>query len=256
MKRRILCLGLCLACVSGLARAADWPAPIQRLADQGVTVIKKIDAPEGMTGYAAKAGQRPVALYLTPDGKHVIIGTLLDENGKNLSRAPLMGIADVKPGLPKDAWQQLERSAWIADGPADAPRTVYVITDPNCPYCHRFFESARPWVAAGRVQLRHIPVGVIRPSSPGKAAALLAAKNPTQAYREHERTYASGGIAPMNDVPAKLKDKIIANGALMKRLGIRGTPGIVYKNADGELQVFQGAARNKKLVEILGPKPE
>ena len=76
MKRRILCLGLCLACVSGLAHAADWPAPIQRLADQGVTVIKKIDAPEGMTGYAAKAGQRPVALYLTPDGKHVIIGTL------------------------------------------------------------------------------------------------------------------------------------------------------------------------------------
>ena len=54
----------------------------------------------------------------------------------------------------------------------------------------------------------------------------------------------------------KLQQKIAANGDLMKRLGIRGTPGIIYKNAKDEITIFQGAARNDKLVEVLGPKPK
>lgn len=256
MLARLLIVCLFGLSMPGLAYAADWPAPIQSLTEQGITIVKKIDAPEGMTGYAAKAGQTPVALYLTSDGKHVIVGTLLDETGKNLSRAPLLAIADAKPGLPKDTWQQLKQSAWIADGPDDAPRTVYVITDPNCPYCHRFYESSRPWVKAGKVQLRHIPVGVIRPSSPAKSAALLAADDPSAAYRAHENNYESGGIKPMADVPTDLQEKISTNGDLMKRLGIRGTPGIVYKNADDKITIFQGAARNSKLLEVLGPKPK
>jgi thiol:disulfide interchange protein DsbG len=46
-----------------------------------------------------------------------------------------------------------------------------------------FWEQARPWVKAGKVQLRHIMVGIIREDSPGKSAALLAAKDPQKPWR-------------------------------------------------------------------------
>jgi thiol:disulfide interchange protein DsbG len=45
----------------------------------------------------------------------------------------------------------LQNSSWIADGSIGARRVVYVFTDPNCPYCNKFWAEARPWVQAGKV---------------------------------------------------------------------------------------------------------
>ena len=66
------------------------------------------------------------------------------------------------------AWRQLEASHWIADG-RDGARVVYVFTDPNCPYCNKLWSEARPRVAAGKIQLRHVIVGILTPTRPGKA---------------------------------------------------------------------------------------
>ena len=83
-------------------------------------------------------------------------------------------------------WQRLSNT-WIADGAAgEAPRVIYMFSDPNCPFCNMFWKQARPWVEAGDVQLRHVMVGMLRPDSAGKAAALLAAKDPEAALNEHE----------------------------------------------------------------------
>ncbi|MES1923998.1 thiol:disulfide interchange protein DsbG [Salinisphaera sp. T31B1] len=238
--------------VSGPTVAQPWPAPIRQIQEKGVTIVKQFDAPGGMTGFAARAGSRPIALYLTPDGQHVIVGTLLDAEGNNLSK-PQLDAAITRPDT-QSAWPLLEKASWIADGDDDAPRTLYVFTDPNCPYCHKFYEDARPWVESGKVQLRHIPVGILKPSSPGKAAALLAADDPAKAMARHEARYRSGGIEPLDDVPADLHDRVAANNMLMSDLGIQGTPGIFYKDADGTIQVKQGVPQGAALEHVMGPK--
>ena len=74
---------------------------------------------------------------------------------------------------------------WIADGRESAPRTVF--TDPNCPYCNKLWADARPCVDAGKRQLRHVMVGILTPTSAGKAAALLGAKDPAAAMDTHAR---------------------------------------------------------------------
>lgn len=249
--RYVLFFALSLFTLS--ATAADWPAPIQRLADQGLTIVKRFDAPGGLTGYAARAGQTPVALYLTPDGEHVVVGTLFDAKGHDLSRNALASPADASDT--ETLWAQLADAHWIADGPSDAPRTVYVFTDPNCPYCHRFFEASRAWVRAGRVQLRHIPVGIMAATSPGQAAAWLTADDPTAAYRQHEKDYAQGGIKPLADIPPAVHEQILANNALMAGLGIHGTPGIIYRDTDGQIAIHQGMPQGKQLTAVLGPHP-
>ena len=150
------------------------PKAIEQLQAKGAEIKGTFDAPNGLKGYAAAYQNNGIALYLTPDGKHVLVGSLFDEQGKDLSAEPLEKL--VYAPMSKAIWAKMEKSAWIADGRDDAPRKVYLFSDPNCPYCNMFWEQARPWVESGKVQLRHIMVGIIREDSPGKSAALLAAR--------------------------------------------------------------------------------
>ena len=187
LPRNLITLGLGLTLLNaGLATAAEeLPAPIRMVQEKGARILGSFDAPDGLRGYAAEYQNQGMALYLTPDGKHVLTGHLFDAQGKDLSREPLERL--VYAPLAKEMWQKMEQSAWIADGRADAPRVVYLFSDPNCPYCTMFWEQARPWVDAGKVQLRHIMVGIIREDSEAKSAALLASKDPQKALHDHEQ---------------------------------------------------------------------
>jgi thiol:disulfide interchange protein DsbG len=249
--------GLIAFCISLLgaslgAQARDWPAPIKALEAQGIEVIESFNAPGGLTGFAAVLQHQPISLYLTADGTHVIVGPMFDGKGNNVSEEPLDRLVS-KP-LTERAWKQLESSTWIADGSKKAARVVYVFTDPNCPFCNKFWSDARPWVKAGKVQLRHVMVGILGPTSPGKAAALLTAGDPAAALSQHELQLTSGGLKPLNPIPAQVRTQLDANARLMEQLGSSATPSIFFKDAGGRLQKMQGAPSTEKLVQILGPR--
>lgn len=169
-----------------------------------------------------------------------------------------------------DAWKQLERSAWIADGRPEAARVVYVFTDPNCPFCAKLWADARPWVASGKVQLRHVIVGILTSTSPAKAAALLAAKDPVRALAAYEGMHAPAmakalaegarprplgdeGLTPMATIPPKIAEKLEANARLMSSFGLPATPGVVWRDAKGAIHRHAGA-EDSVLPEILGPR--
>jgi thiol:disulfide interchange protein DsbG len=234
------------------APETNWPAPIKALEAQGVEIIGRFDAPGGVQGYAGVMQQKSLAIYLTADGKQAIVGTMLDAKGANLSEAPLAKLVN-KP-MTEKTWGQLEKSRWIADGSKDAKRIVYTFTDPNCPYCNKFWNDARPWIKAGKVQVRHIMVGIIKDSSSGKAAALLSAPDPQAALNQHELQHANGGIKPLANIPADIRTQLDSNQKLMQQLGFFATPTIFYKDADGNLQTVQGAPRAEMLTAVLGPR--
>lgn len=256
---------LALASLPVLVPAApDRPAALQALEKQGVTVVGTFPAPGGLTAWAGYIGQRPVALYVTPDGKHVIAGTLLDADGEEVADAALEKA--VRAPMANAAWKRLEAARWIEDGRKDAPRTVYVFTDPNCPFCNRFWADARPWVDSGKVRLRHVMVGVLTPTSSGKAAALLAAKDPAASLAAYERGHASRdkaggrprplddeGLKPLADIPPAIASQLAANEKLMAALGVQATPALVWRDADGAMQVRTGAPA-ASLPGILGPR--
>lgn len=234
------------------AQAKDWPAPIKALEAKGVEVIGTFDAPGGLTGYAGMIEQQPLAIYLTADGNQAIVGSMIDAKGVDLSQEPLNRLV-TKPMTAK-IWKQLEGSTWIADGAKNAPRIIYTFTDPNCPYCNKLWSDARPWVTAGKVQLRHVMVGILGPTSPGKAAALLSAKDPQAALTQHEQQHRSGGVKPLDQTPPTVRAQLDANQALMQQLGFSATPTTLYKDADGNLKTLQGAPSAEMLSRILGPR--
>ena len=234
------------------AQSDDRPAPIQALEAQGVKIAGTFPSPGGVTGYAGMLGQQALAIYVTADGKQAIVGTMIDAQGKNLSKESLNKLLN-KP-MTEQTWQQLEQSHWIADGSDTAERVVYTFTDPNCPYCNKFWNDARPWITSGKVQLRHVIVGILTPTSAGKAAALLSAKDPKLALNEHEQEHAFGGIEPLDKISVTVRQQLDANQQLMQQLGLSATPAILYKDANGNLQKMQGAPSAERLVSIFGPR--
>ena len=231
------------------------PAPVQHLMDQGFELSERFQAPGGLTGYVGKLGGRPLAFYLTPDKEHVIVGPMLDSEGNNLTKSRIR--TRVSGPDNAAAWPRLEKANWVADGAADAERIIYTFTDPNCPYCHRFRKAAEPWIEAGRVQLRHVLVGILKPDSTAMAATILASGDPQAALDRNQANFRDGGIDVDEKLAKQARDRIRANNQLMRDLGLRATPVIYYHTGDGTVARKQGMPRGQGMAAIMGsPEPE
>ncbi len=174
----------------------------------------------------------------------------------------------VATSMTDGVWRQLAASHWIADGRDGAP-TVYVFTDPNCPYCNQLWADARPWVDAGKVQLRHVIVGILTPTSAGKAAALLASKDPVALFAAYEggnapatgralaggrpRPLGDGVLKPLASIAPAQQAQLAQNEHLMASLGLQATPAIAWRDAGGALKLRQGLPEGG-LATILGPR--
>ncbi|WP_043527479.1 thiol:disulfide interchange protein DsbG [Litchfieldella xinjiangensis] len=235
-----------VALTAGPALAADWPAPVQAMADQGLTIHDAFEAPGGLTGYAASYQGQEMAIYLTEDGEHAVVGNLVDAEGNNLSLAPLERL--VRAPQDNQLWQDLGNSHWIRDGDTDAPRIVYTFTDPNCAYCRQFWEQTRPWVEAGKVQLRHIMVGILEHDSPRKAVSLLAAEDPSAALIANHH---GEPVEWLETLPRKWEVALLENHQLFESLGFQATPSTLYQR-DGLVEAAHGLPEAGQLSEVMG----
>lgn len=127
-----------------------------------------------------------------------------------------------------------------------------MFADPFCPYCKQFWQQARPWVDSGKVQLRTLLVGVIKPESPATAAAILASKNPAQTWHDYEQSNGKLKLNVPADIPAALMRTLNINQQLMDDLGANATPAIYYMNKDNMLQQVVGLPDKEKLQVMMG----
>jgi hypothetical protein len=114
-------------------------------------------------------------------------------------------------------WQEMPRTRGIAVGKAaaDATSRFYVFFDPNCPYCARLWDAPLPDDLGGKMAnypALWVPVSYLKPSSFGRAVALLRGGNAAALARnfgpdfDHERH--EGGIAPLLEEPL-LSERLI-----------------------------------------------
>lgn len=228
------------ACAATAATAAELPAPVRALQARGVHIHGGMSAPPDFRGFLGEYRGQPVPVYLLPDGRHVVIGSLYGARGHDLTHAAFARARAAAAALPADTGRRLAASRWIAEGAHHARRVVYVFTDTECVYCHRLWLQLQPLLAQGAVQVRYVLVAVIDGHSLGRAAALLSAPDPATAMRRHEADFGRSPIAPMTDPPPPLRRAIEADGALMTRLGGYATPTIVYRDRDGHWQLLTG----------------
>ena len=239
-----------LALLTTTVSAQPLPEPLQALQERGASIGESFAAPGELTGYTVSFQNQTLTAYVTAEGTHVLVGTLLDSDGTNLSQPVIDAAANA--ARPEQEWLALAEAHYIVDGEPNAPRVVYAITDPNCPFCHRFYTQARDWVEAGAVQIRHVMVGVLREDSLAKSATLLAADNPSEALAEHEAAFDQGGVTPLDALPETATNAVRANNQLMNELGIRGTPSVFYRNDEGEIGLVRGLPQGSQMTAVMG----
>jgi thiol:disulfide interchange protein DsbG len=150
---------------------------------------------------------------------------------------------------------RLEKADAVQEGATDPRRVLYVFFDANCFYCHLTWKALHPYESVG-LQVRWVPVAYQQPSSVGRAAAIMQARDRVAALRENETRYDArkfdGGIPPAANVAKSLSDQLQANTRLMNAFGAPGTPALAWKDAAGKVQFLVGVPRLSLLPQITG----
>lgn len=230
-----------------------YPKAIRQAVDTGVKVVRQFPAASGLTGWVlARQGQYSI-VYTTADKKTLLAGSLIGERGENISERYEEQYVP-KPDLGA-LFQQLEKSSYIAEGAAAGAKTaIYVFVDANCPYCHAAWLAFQPYEKAG-VQVRWIPVATLGPTSMPKAIEVIAAADKLAAFRAMEANQGKPWSASAQSTEAAQPAAAAAirrNGELMQSFGIAGTPGMLWKDKQGKVQLRSGMPRLSDFPAITG----
>lgn len=245
----ITLLAPALLLASKVYSSEHYPEVIQNIVDRGPTLVSSFESVPGFRGYIFDAQNKPLTVYVSENGQYAFVGTLIDKDGNDLS-APKIGEEFYQERL-LEAWRKLESSNWIQDGSPTAGTIIYAFDDPNCPYCHKFRRAAQPWIESGQVQVRHIMVGVLTPSSLPKAATIMGSPDNYAAYKENVANFKNGGIEPVVGLQKIGESKVMANKQLMERLGVHATPGIYFRNSTGQIQMRLGLPNEQDLIHMM-----
>jgi thiol:disulfide interchange protein DsbG len=259
MNRRITAaafaaVGAALVASSTAFSAEPYPKAIRQAVDSGVQVVKSFPAVSGLTGWVLSQDGRYSTVYTTADKKTLLAGTLIGESGENLgARYEDKYVPEPDLGV---LFQQLEKSGFVAEGSASGSKSiVYVFVDANCPFCHTTWLSLQPYEKVG-LQVRWVPVATLGPTSMPKAIEVMAADDKVAAFRKmeenHGKPWTPSALASETAKPA-VAASIRHNGELMQRFGIAGTPGVIWKDKQGKVQVKGGMPRLSELPAITGP---
>lgn len=243
-------MGSALLFSSHVFSSETYPEVVQQIVDRGLSVVSTFESIPGFQGYILEAQGKPLTVYVTETGQHAFVGTLIDKTGNDLSAPKLEEQFYQKKYL--EAWDKLETSNWILDGSPTADTIIYAFDDPNCPYCHKFRKAAQPWIESGQVQVRHIMVGVLAPSSLPKAATIMGSPDNYAAYKENVANFKNGGIEPDVELQKIGESKVMANNQLMERLDVHATPGIYFRNSTGQVQMRLGLPNEQELIHMMG----
>ena len=221
--------------------------------------------PSAMAGYQAilaeKDGKKRV-FYESNDGKYMVYGMFYNSKGDNLTAmdvasfanaAPLSLSNQVAPSNPslvsnKDTMavdklvlDTAKKSNYISEGKG---KVVYVVFDPNCPYCKELHNKTRGML--GSSEIRWIPIAVLGqpgdPSGSRKVAELFRSK--TSAL-DHVTTLA--GVDPSPKESSMTQDNL----AVMKITQATQIPLIIWDNK-GALSMTKGLPDDGTIKTIFG----
>lgn len=250
---RSIVAGAMVIASAAAAAAAPYPKMIQGAVDSGVKVVKRFPAASGLTGWVLMQEGRHSLLYTTNDGKTAIAGALINEDGENLNE---QYAAKYFPKPDTAAmFKKLEQSTFVTEGTINNPKNVmYVFVDANCPFCHNTWKALQPYEKAG-LQVRWILVDTLGPTSMPKAIEVLAAKDKTAAFRkmelDHGKSWQPSAGMDAASKPA-VAEQIRKNNELLHAFGMNGTPGMVWKDRQGQMQIKNGMPRLSELPAMTG----
>ena len=226
--------------------AGNYASLVSKLSHGNLHLLHTFPGPDGLTGIVAAPadGKGPKTIAWGINGKLLIPGPVLDLQGKNLTlqAAQQQGLLPKPMGAEKLAADMMRAPGFVV---GDKGPMFTVFLDPNCIFCHKFWQSAYPLAQAGKLRFKVVPVGFLKPTSLSKAATILQSRDPAQAWEQNEVKFDAateeGGTVPGKDLAPDIMQKIQANTELLGKSGEVATPTIVACMDHQKVpQVFHG----------------
>jgi thiol:disulfide interchange protein DsbG len=208
-----------------------------------IKILKTEPGPPGLTAALISVGGQKGIVWIIGNDSAVTLGDVRGAKGEDLTKqmAIRMGLMPkpIKPAAVAKAIPGLNTFVIGSKGPE-----VTVFFDPNCIYCHELYKKAQPLLNAGKLRLRIVMVGFLKPTSFAKSAAILMQNDHAQALATDENKFdvkhEEGGIEPAKTIPAKIKQDVEANTHVLAQSGQEATPTLLYQNGAGQWQVVHG----------------
>src|ERR1700677_45408 len=228
--------------------------PVDKLMTLASGQVKELGETHGLRGLYLRNGGEFQVLYATPDGKATIAGVMWDATGKNLTREQVSkidgaiptvivdkdGAKSVEAAARSDALLSVEKATFGLAGDPAAPR-LWMVIDPYCSYSVRAFDALRPYVKAGRLQLAVVPISILDYEDNGQstpAAQSLLSQTPDKMVEAWD--HQNFRLAASESAPALLEK----NNRLAEAIGLRGTPTLVWRKADGSADEIDGIPKD------------
>ena len=204
---------------------------------------KVFPGPGGLTGIEATLQGHPTVAFVTADGKYLVAGPVLNTQGEDEAHAAMMKLGLIpKPASAATMAGKAAHADSFVLGTSGPEITAFV--DPNCIFCHKFYEEAKALIEAGKLRVRYVVVAFLKPSSTPKAAAILGAADPAAAMAKNEKGFDTvteeGGIAPAQNPAAATLSAVENNTRLLGESGEMATPTLIYCNQKGEPTLVHG----------------
>ena len=215
MRKSVLMASL-FAMITGTAFADTIPDEVTQAAEKigknfGIEIKDLRQGPAGF--YEGRAGSDLV--YFDAAGKHIIVGQVIEvDSGRNLTMARKEELQRFDPAAEnKKEWT-------FSVGKGD--KTIYVFTDPACPYCKKFEPELEKLTD---VSIVYVPLAFQR--SDDLVAAVLCSMDRVKAWKQAIR----GEMEEVKFTPScKKQMEEIRDFAVSK--GINGTPTTVLPSGE------------------------
>ncbi len=143
-----------------------------------------------------------------------------------------------------DFLQAMQTATYFDVGSQSAPTTIYMVADPNCPYCHQTWDYLKSYVQAGSVKVRIVMIAFLQ-GSDEKAREIMLSARPGLRYLESDGGRNVRIESDTNSAQWKaMAGHLLNNINFAKRFGISATPFLAYTDADGQFYSSPGVPEN------------
>jgi thiol:disulfide interchange protein DsbC len=221
--------------VAAANKDSEVPEAVTKTAKHIQKLLKKDDSASVSVGLSPIAGLYEakidsVVVYITMDGSHFLAGNLYEtDTGVNLTDESLSGWR-------KSLLDELDEKEMVVFAPKEETKyTINVFTDVDCHYCAKLHQEVATLNEAG-VKVRYLAFPRAGVGSPtyDKMVSVWCAKDQQKAMT------AAKARQPVEK--AECNNPIASQYELGQRMGISGTPALVF--SDGDVVPGYMSARN------------
>lgn len=133
-------------------------------------------------------------------------------------------------------------ASWFDVGFSSAPVTIYMVDDPNCPFCHKTWDYLRPFVTERKVKIRVIMIAFLN-GSDAAAREIMASANPGLRFLESDAGERLGQykVDPNSQEYKAITGHLLNNRKFTTKFDITATPFLAYEGKDGNFYSSRGA---------------